>query len=54
MQTLFSLDNVLDGQGLTAKFSFDSTRLQIGGSKGNILVWCMNRQCLLYDIQVYA
>ncbi len=52
-ETVETLDNALDGRGLTAKYSFDGTRIQIGGEKGNILVWSIEKACLLYEIQAH-
>ncbi len=48
-----TLDDALDGRGLTVKYSFDGTRVQIGGEKGNILVWSIEKGCLLFDIQAH-
>ncbi|GAX75027.1 hypothetical protein CEUSTIGMA_g2473.t1 [Chlamydomonas eustigma] len=53
-ERISSLDEALDGKGLTVKYSFDGTRVQIGGEKGNILIWSIERNCLLFDIQAHT
>ncbi|EFJ51236.1 hypothetical protein VOLCADRAFT_88109 [Volvox carteri f. nagariensis] len=50
---LASLDDAMDGKGLTIKFSFDGTRLLVGGEKGGVLIWDVARNCLLYDIPAH-
>ncbi|GIL43770.1 hypothetical protein Vafri_1390 [Volvox africanus] len=50
---LASLDDAMDGKGLTIKFSFDATRLLVGGEKGGVLIWDVSRNCLLYDIPAH-
>ncbi|GIL81855.1 hypothetical protein Vretimale_1435 [Volvox reticuliferus] len=50
---LASLDDAMDGKGLTIKFSFDGTRLLVGGEKGGVLIWDVSRNCLLYDIPAH-
>ncbi len=52
-ETVAMLDDALDGLGLTAKFSFDGTRVLIGGEKGNILIWSVDQSCLLFEIQAH-
>jgi WD40 repeat protein len=53
-EQLMVLDCALDGQGLTIKFSFDGTRVQIGGDKGQVLIWDIERDCLLYHIAAHV
>ncbi|KXZ50265.1 hypothetical protein GPECTOR_17g904 [Gonium pectorale] len=52
-QQLATLDDAMDGKGLTIKFSFDGTRLLVGGEKGAVLIWDVARNCLLYDIPAH-
>ncbi|KAG1679114.1 hypothetical protein FOA52_000469 [Chlamydomonas sp. UWO 241] len=53
-EEVFDLDDALDGQALTVKFSFDGSRVQLGGEKGDILIWDVARNCLLYDIKAHV
>ncbi|GFR49848.1 hypothetical protein Agub_g11948 [Astrephomene gubernaculifera] len=50
---LATLDDAMDGKGMTIKFSFDGTRLLVGGEKGAVLIWDVARNCLLYDIPAH-
>eukprot|EP00798_Chlamydomonas_sp_ICE-L_P018924 gene18924-25488_t len=52
-EEILSLDDALDGRGMTMKFSFDGTRIQIGGSNGSILVWSVSHNCLIYEIKAH-
>ncbi|KAG2499706.1 hypothetical protein HYH03_002641 [Edaphochlamys debaryana] len=52
-QQLATLDDAMDGKGLTIKFSFDGTKLLVGGEKGAVLIWDVARNCLLYDISAH-
>lgn len=35
-EELYNLDDSLDGKGLTVKFSFDGTRVQVSGRVGRV------------------
>ncbi|KAJ9516532.1 hypothetical protein QJQ45_015094, partial [Haematococcus lacustris] len=52
-QELFSLDDAMDGKGMTIKFSFEGSRIEIGGEKGSVLIWDVLNNCLLYDIKAH-
>ncbi|GFH18361.1 uncharacterized protein HaLaN_15155 [Haematococcus lacustris] len=43
----------MDGKGMTIKFSYDGSRIEIGGEKGSVLIWDIKNNCLLYDIKAH-
>ncbi|MEW5305080.1 MAG: hypothetical protein WDW36_007644 [Sanguina aurantia] len=50
---IMSLDTAMEGKGTTIKFSFDGTRVQVGGENGSVLVWDVQQDCLLFDIPAH-